>query len=112
MKKIRLSVFDEFGNICFEFGESPLWRHGRKLTWVEVVKELRLKDSLVTRLKDWKLEGIATNKHQREDRVKCEIEGLTILLELRKELHDYEITYSSNFNSYSCVLNKEKVDDY
>jgi len=109
MKRIKLCVFDDSGNI--NFGESPIWRNSKRYDWEDLHVHLNLPESLITRIRDWKFEAIATNKHQREDRVKCEIEGLAILLELRKELPDYEITYSSSFNSYNCVLNEEQVDE-
>ena len=111
MKKIKLSISDNSGNI--DFNGSPIWRHYRKLSWVEVKEDLHLEESLVSRLRDWKLKAMKANKYTwwKEEQVKCEIEGLAILLELRKELPDYEITYSSNFNSYNCVLNEEQEDD-
>lgn len=112
MKKIKLSISDDSGNINFEFGESPLWRHSRKLSWVEIEEKLGLTDDLTYRLRDWKNEAERLNDlpWEKEDRVRCEIEGLAILLELRKELPDYQITYSSNFNSFHCVLNEEQED--
>lgn len=111
MKKIKLSVFDDFGNISFN--ESPIWKHNARYSWTDIKEKLGLKDELVTRINDWRHEAIGTQKQcsYKEDKVKCEIEGLSILLELRKELPDYEITYSSNFNSYHCVLNEEQIDD-
>jgi len=111
MKRIKLSISDDSGNI--DFNESPIWKHSRRLSWVEVKEDLNLVESLITRLRDWKLKAIKANKYKwwKEEQVKCEIEGLAILLELRKELPDYEITYSSNFNSYNCVFNEEQYEE-
>jgi hypothetical protein len=113
MKKLKLSISDEFGNI--DFDGSPIWKIPRKskYSWQDVEVDLGLSSRLVKRLEDWQKEAIRLNEliWDKEERVKCEIEGLAILLELRKELPDYEITYSSNFNSYNCVLNEEQIDD-
>lgn len=110
MKKIKLSISDDSGNI--DFNESPIWRHSKKLNWIEAKEELGLSNTLRNRLSSWQWWAIQLNeKFCRDERVECEVEGLSILLELRKELPDYQITYSSNFNSYNCVLNEEQIDD-
>lgn len=114
MKKIKLSISDDSGNITI--GGSPFWRYSLNLSWEEAIEVLGLKENLISRLRDWKNKTIESSdlwswEGKYDELVKCEVEGLSILLELRKELPDYEITYSSNFNSYNCVLNKEQVDD-
>lgn len=112
MKKIKLSISDDYGNI--DNNGSPIWRNGGRYGWQGIKLTLGLTQELMVRLRNWQKEAIRLNEliWEKEDRVKCEIEGLAILLELRKELPDYEITYSSNFNSYNCVLNEEQVNDY
>jgi len=114
MKRIKLSISGDSGNI--PVSGSPFWRYSLNLSWEEVIGVLGLDDSLISRLKNWKdsvlqADNLYSWEGKREELVKCEIEGLAILLELRKKLPDYQITYSSNFNSYNCVLNEEQVDD-
>jgi hypothetical protein len=118
MKRIKLSISDESGNLSASVHGSPVWRNSTRYTWFQLETELHIKSQeLLRRLLDWQEKTIKFNdlyswEGKREELVKCEIEGLSILLELRKELPDYEITYSSNFNSYNCVLNEDKEDDY
>lgn len=112
MKRIKLSISDDSGNITI--GGSPFWRYSLNLSWEEAIEVLGLKENLLSRLRNWKLKAVKAYRYKwwKVEQVKCEIEGLSILLELKEELPDYEITYSSNFNSYNCVLNEEPVDDY
>jgi hypothetical protein len=117
MKRIKLSVFGDSGNLSAGVHGSPVWRNFTRYTWFQLETELHIRSQeLLRRLLDWQDKTIKSNdlyswEGKREELVKCEIEGLAILLELRKELSDYEITYSSNFNSYNCVLNEEQVDE-
>lgn len=110
MKRIKLSVSDDSGNI--DSYKSPIWRHSKKLSWKEVREELGLPESIINKLHNWQYWATQLNEiWAKEERVQCEIEGLSILLELRKELPRSQVTYSSNFQSYNCVLNKEQVDE-
>jgi hypothetical protein len=111
MKKLKLSISDNYGNI--DLDGSPLWGNNSRYSWREVEFELGLESDLVERVKLWQKNSIRANQWigVREERVRCEIEGLTILLELRRELPDFEITYYSIFSGSYFVLNKEQEDD-
>lgn len=116
MKRIKLSISDDSGDLNIGSGASPLWKDSERYDWEDLYVRLNLQESLVTRIRSWRDSLLQANElysweNKREELVKCEIEGLAIFLELRKELPDYQITYSSTFNSYHCVLNEEQVDD-
>lgn len=106
MKKIKLSVSDDY--FTPDYGLSPLWKNAKRYPWDVIESSLNLNHEIVSRLKDWQNKTIEakTPFTPKEERIKCEIEGLSILLELRKELPDYQIEYQNIFGFY-VVLNEE-----
>ena len=110
MKRIKLSVTDDY---CTpDNGLSPIWRNSKRYDWEELYVYLNLPGYLVSRIRNWQNITVEakTPFTPKEERIKCEIEGLSILLELRKELPNFKIEYQNIFGFY-VVLNEEQEDD-
>ena len=112
MKKLKLSISDNYGNI--DLDGSPLWENSSRYSWEEVEFELGLESNLVERIKQYQKDSVKTYgcSEREEDTVQCEIEGLSLLLELRRELPDFETTYYSIFSGSYFVLNKEQEEGH
>lgn len=104
MQEIRFSLMDNFGNI--DSDGSPLWTGYTRYSWLDLEVELGLDDELILKLQDWQKEAIESFTLKDTDQIKCEIKGLSILLELKEQLCSLPIMYYSSFSqSYFTVDN-------
>jgi hypothetical protein len=101
-QEIRFSLMDNFGNI--DSDGSPIWEGYTRYDWLDLKVELGLDEELINRLRDWQKTAIEAISLKDTDQIKCEIEGLSILLELKKHLCSLPIVYYSGFSaSYYTV---------
>ncbi len=93
MPEIRFSLMDNFGNI--DSDGSPIWTGNTRYSWSDLEVELGLDDRILPRLKNWQKAAIASLNLQETDQIKCEIEGLSILLVLKEHLSPLPVSYST-----------------
>lgn len=102
MSEIRFSLSDNFGNI--DNDGSPLWTGYTRYSWLDLEVELGLDDELILTLKDWQKIAIESFSQKDTEQIKCEIKGLSILLELKEQLNNFPIVYYSSFSESYFTL--------
>lgn len=96
MQEIRLSLCDCFGNINTE--GSPVWTGYTRYSWSDLEVELGFDNELIIKLKDWQKTAIESLSLKDTEKIKSEIEGLSLLLKLKDHLGNFPIVYYSSFS--------------
>ena len=102
MQEIRFSLMDNFGNI--DSDESPIWTGKTRYSWSDLKVELGLDDELILKLRDWQKTAIESISQKDTEQIKCEIGGLSILLELKKHLNKLPVVYYSSFSQFHFTV--------